>query len=197
MSHLMAKPTTWQVRPAKTQISLGIRPVWSVFAVRMKKPWVLSYQLSAQRRLWSDWTDAHFVGFVMRWLIYIVDVHVIKNERKATIVQNFLHGGMCVTSRKVLKKNSKNIYKTYSLVICRFKQVNRIFNTHSQEKLLTEILKPANLRRSTRLVDSLSGFPNSSKNRFIRIWWRLKWTIFSLKCHKMTSSVSTDIFEVS
>ena len=25
------------VRPAKTQISLGIRPVWSVFAVRMKK----------------------------------------------------------------------------------------------------------------------------------------------------------------
>ena len=35
------------VRPAKTQISLGIRPVWSVFAVRMKKAWVLSYPLSA------------------------------------------------------------------------------------------------------------------------------------------------------
>ena len=31
------------LRPAKTQISLGIRPVWSVFAVRMKKAWVLSY----------------------------------------------------------------------------------------------------------------------------------------------------------
>ena len=46
------------VRPAKTQISLGIRPVWSVFAVRMKKAWVLSYPLSAQRRLWSDWADA-------------------------------------------------------------------------------------------------------------------------------------------
>ena len=25
----------------------------------MKKPWVLSYPLSAQRRLWSDWADAH------------------------------------------------------------------------------------------------------------------------------------------
>ena len=47
-----------------------------VFVVRMKKPWVLSYPLSAQRRLWSDWADAqadlslrwahtHFVGFVM------------------------------------------------------------------------------------------------------------------------------------
>ena len=30
-----------------------------VFAVRMKKAWVLSYQLNAQRRLWSDWADAH------------------------------------------------------------------------------------------------------------------------------------------
>ena len=39
------------VCPAKTQISLGIRPVWSVFFVRMKKAWVLSYPSSAQRRL--------------------------------------------------------------------------------------------------------------------------------------------------
>ena len=37
------------MRPAKTQISLGIRPVWSVFAVRMNEVWVLSYPLSAQR----------------------------------------------------------------------------------------------------------------------------------------------------
>ena len=29
-----------------------------VFTVRMKKAWVLSYPLSAQRRLWSDWVDA-------------------------------------------------------------------------------------------------------------------------------------------
>ena len=28
------KPNKMRVRPAKTQISLGIRPVWSVFAVR-------------------------------------------------------------------------------------------------------------------------------------------------------------------
>ena len=39
------------VCPAKTQISLGIHQVWSVFAVRRKKSWVLSYPLSAQRRL--------------------------------------------------------------------------------------------------------------------------------------------------
>ena len=29
MSCLMTKPTKWHVHPAKTQISLGIRPVWS------------------------------------------------------------------------------------------------------------------------------------------------------------------------
>ena len=51
-----------------------------VFAVRMMKAWVLSYPLSVQQRL-SDWADAqadlslrwahsHFVGFVMRWLIW-------------------------------------------------------------------------------------------------------------------------------
>ena len=29
MNHLMTKPAKWQVCPAKNQISLGIRPVWS------------------------------------------------------------------------------------------------------------------------------------------------------------------------
>ena len=33
MSRNMTKPTKWHVHPAKTQISLGIRPVWSVFSV--------------------------------------------------------------------------------------------------------------------------------------------------------------------
>ena len=46
----------------------------------MRNAWVLSYPLSAQRRLWSDWADAqadlslrwansHFVGFVVSRLI--------------------------------------------------------------------------------------------------------------------------------
>ena len=51
-----------------------------VFAVSLKKAWVLSYPLSAQRRLWSDWAAAqadlslhwvhsHSIGFVMSWPI--------------------------------------------------------------------------------------------------------------------------------
>ena len=51
---LMTKPTKWHVRPVKTQISLGILPVWSVFAFRIKKAWIFSYPLSTQRSLWSD-----------------------------------------------------------------------------------------------------------------------------------------------
>ena len=41
-----------------------------VFAVRIKKAWVLSYPLSAQRRL-IRLGGCHFVGFVMRRLIFI------------------------------------------------------------------------------------------------------------------------------
>ena len=52
------------------------------FAVRMNKPWIHGYPLSAQRRLWSDWADAqadlslrwahsHFAGFVMSRLISV------------------------------------------------------------------------------------------------------------------------------
>ena len=56
MSLHITKLTNWSVHPVTTHISLGICPVWSVFfAVCMKKAWVLSYPLSAQRRLWSDW----------------------------------------------------------------------------------------------------------------------------------------------
>ena len=47
MRHSKTQPTKWPVRPAKTQIPSLIR----VFAVCMKKHWVVSYPLSAQRRL--------------------------------------------------------------------------------------------------------------------------------------------------
>ena len=62
----MIKPTKWLCPQRRLR----------VFAVRMEKAWVLSYPLSAQRRLWSDWADvhsdlslrwahSHIVGFVM------------------------------------------------------------------------------------------------------------------------------------
>ena len=77
----MTEPTKWHV-PSKDSDQPGHLPsLIRVFAVRMKKAWVLNYPLCAQRRLWSDWADAqavlslrwphnHFVGFVMRLLIF-------------------------------------------------------------------------------------------------------------------------------
>ena len=64
------------------------RSLIRVFAVRMKKAWTLSYPLSAQRRLWSDWADAqadlslrwahsHIVGFVTRRLIRLFILHAL------------------------------------------------------------------------------------------------------------------------
>ena len=82
---------TWQnlqsdCVPSKDSDQPGHPPsLIRVFAVRMKKPWFLSYPLSAQRRLWSDWADLWsdwadlslrwaqclFVGFIMLWLKYV------------------------------------------------------------------------------------------------------------------------------
>ena len=49
------KTNKMSVRPAKTQISLGIRPVWSV--------------PSLSRLIWDFAGHSHFVGFVMSRLI--------------------------------------------------------------------------------------------------------------------------------
>ena len=83
MSRLTIKLTKWHVRPAKTQISLGIRPVWSessLFAWRklgsLATHW--SHSEDADQTGWMPrliWVFAgrtdHFVGFVMRWLICV------------------------------------------------------------------------------------------------------------------------------
>ena len=86
MSRDMAKPTKWNMCPAKTQISLGIRPVWSESSLSARrKLGSIATHWAQQRRRWSNWADAqadlslrwvhtHFVGFVMSVLIYSVCV---------------------------------------------------------------------------------------------------------------------------
>ena len=107
--------------PAKTQISLGICPVWLVFAVHMKKPWVLSYPLSALRRLWSDWADAqadpslrwahsHIVGFVMSRLILgwnaLMTAWYCNDPKFAMLSSSFRHISVCSNFRTITVKNS-------------------------------------------------------------------------------------------
>ena len=72
-----------------------------VFAVCMKKGWVLSYPLSAQRRLWSDWgmprliwvfpgRTCHFVGFVMSWLKWF------RITLEVFLINNFVFSPFCL-----------------------------------------------------------------------------------------------------
>ena len=63
------KQTKWYVRPAKTQISLGIRPVWSKSSLSAWK------KLGSLATHWAHSEDSdqtgrtcHFVGFVTKWL---------------------------------------------------------------------------------------------------------------------------------
>ena len=80
ISRLMAKPTKWSLRPAKTQISLGIRPVWSESLLCAQ--WVAEDPMflhadseDSDQTGWMPrliWVFAglkgNFVGFVMRQL---------------------------------------------------------------------------------------------------------------------------------
>ena len=74
------KTNKMSVRPAKTQISLGIRPVWSESSLSAWRNFGSLATHWAHSENWSDWADAqadlslrwehtHFVGFVMSWLI--------------------------------------------------------------------------------------------------------------------------------
>ena len=57
--HLMTKPKKMACAPSEDSDQPGHPPsLIRVFAVRIKKAWVLSYPMNAQWRLWSDWADA-------------------------------------------------------------------------------------------------------------------------------------------
>ena len=64
-------------RPAKTQISLGIRPVWSESSLSVWKAWVLSYPLSIQRRLirlgrCPGWSESSLGAQSLCWFCHVV-----------------------------------------------------------------------------------------------------------------------------
>ena len=80
MVNIKTKPTKWPVCPAKTQISLGIRPVWSEpLLSTWRNLWSLATYLThsgdSDQTVWMRrliWVLAgcrgHFVGFVVHWL---------------------------------------------------------------------------------------------------------------------------------
>ena len=106
-THITVSAVSWQsdCAPSEDSDQPGHPPsLIRVFAVRMRKAWIFCYPLSAQRRLWSDLTDAqadlslrwahsHFVGFVMRRLICyigrVVRPQLVETSIKEWIVWEF------------------------------------------------------------------------------------------------------------
>ena len=93
MSRRMTKPTKWPVRPAKAQISLGIRPVWSVRCLHeeawrklgsLATQWAHSED-SAQSDLSLCWAHksfcwfCHFVGFEAAHLLLFGKLQISHN----------------------------------------------------------------------------------------------------------------------
>ena len=58
LSRLITKPTKWHVRPARTQTSLGIRPVWSESSLSAWRKLGSLATHWAHSEDWSDWADA-------------------------------------------------------------------------------------------------------------------------------------------
>ena len=75
-----------------------------VFAVRMKKAWVLSCPLSAQRRLWSDWADTQ-ADLSLRWAnTFCWFCHAVAQRHEAVF---------CWTERSVSKIQSSKYIKLW------------------------------------------------------------------------------------
>ena len=63
----MTKQTKWHVRPAKIQISMGIRPVWAESSLSAWRNIGFSATHHCEDSVFAGRT-CHFVSFVMRWL---------------------------------------------------------------------------------------------------------------------------------
>ena len=68
----MTKPTKWHVRPAKTQISMGIHPVWSEFSLSawrklgsLATRWTCSEDSDQTRQM--PRLGAHAISLVLSW----------------------------------------------------------------------------------------------------------------------------------
>ena len=99
LSRDMTKPTKWHVRPAKTQISLVPRLI-RVFAVRLKKAWVLSDPMSASEDSDQTWRMPRliwvFAGctvilLVLSWGGSIIALLICNKDWKLKLLRNHFH----------------------------------------------------------------------------------------------------------
>ena len=101
--------TSWQNLKSGMCAQRRLRSAWAsalirVFAVCMKKAWVLSYPMSAQWRLWSDWADAT-ADLSLCWAHMPFCWFCHEAAHFEFILQNFLSGNsnVCCSIRQPIK----------------------------------------------------------------------------------------------
>ena len=116
----MTKPTKWHVRPAKTQMSLDIRPVSSESSLcaqwLVKDPSFLhadceDYDMTERmpRLIWVfAGRTCHFVGFVMRWFIFFPINRFCLNISEDVSFQSKLDDASMKTATDELNENVKD-----------------------------------------------------------------------------------------
>ena len=133
LSCLTTKSTKWHVRPAKTQINLGICPVWSESSLsiwgKLRSLAIIRVTIEASdqtgrmpRLIWVfAGHKGHFVGFVMRWLIllcltcvnntdfcYFEAFYYLNSPRKRGFL--CIHTCVCLSPLIVILQTSSNTY---------------------------------------------------------------------------------------
>ena len=133
----MTKPTKWHVCPAKTQISLGIRPVWSESWLSLWRNLGTLATHWVHSKDWSDWADAqadlslrwahsHFVGFIMRWLKYTfwvsaqftLQLSIDCFQYKITYALCNWHSNLSIKTTYGSFENCARTYENVSFAIC-------------------------------------------------------------------------------
>ena len=156
----------------------------------MKKAWVLSYPLSAQRRLWSDWADAqadlslrwaptHFVGFVTRrlthklmpfrsWLLLLTEMKTILNNIKSLQYNSSTQIGTCNTVSYVLSMQLQVLIFSF-------------LHLHTWTRL-------QNLKFSCMLPSLILLVPSYKVIIFITLYFKVEPGGFKLHTHRYLSS---------
>ena len=127
-----------------------------VFAFRMKKTWVLSYPLSAQWRLWSDWAHSQFVGFVVLRLVCYNNESRIKLRAKCSHTSNYLKPPWSWSGRRFEPEHDK----TNKMTCASSDESDKPEHPPSLIRVFADRMKKAWVR----------SYPLSAQRRFWSVW---------------------------
>ena len=125
MSHLMTKPTKWHVRPANTQISLGLRPVRSESSLGAQ--WVAK----DPRFLYADNEDSDQTGRMPRLILGFAGrtchfVSFVMRRLKFTLL--CWHSGGSFASQMHIIRVENVLYQQYNIAKRRVFEIRNLFD---------------------------------------------------------------------